>query len=144
MNAHDLKLILSSNHEGLVIEFGEGVEDIDAYPETNMRARLLGVEIRPDDIAILKVDYSLFDEFNKSFESANYWDNFGTPRLTAREAGYYKAQEDIAVTASRDLASVVSILDDKTRSLISEYEASSHKNYVRWLEDQLMAARASK
>lgn len=141
MNARELKEVLVG--APLAIEFGKGIEELESYAEPKMRAHLIAVELQRDDIAVLKVDYSAFDEYNKAFEQANYYDRNGNPTLTAREAGHYTVQEDLYVMASDDLQPrMLTLLPGASLGLIDEFKASGHASYVCWLEEQLMAARA--
>ncbi|BDC78279.1 hypothetical protein MRCP2_p0140 (plasmid) [Aquipseudomonas alcaligenes] len=141
MNARDLKDLLVGGP--LAIELGAGVVELEAYAEPRMRAHLVAVELQRDDVAVLKVDYSAFEDFNKVFEQANYYDAQGNPTLTAREAGQYEPQEDLYVMASDDLESkILAILPSVSLALIDAFKGSGHANYVRWLEEQLAAARA--
>lgn len=142
MNARDLKDLLVGGP--LAIELGAGVVELEAYAEPKMRAHLVAVELQRDDIAVLKVDYSAFEDFNKTFEQANYYDAQGNPTLTAREAGQYEPKEDLYVMASDDLESkILAILPSVSLALIDEFKGSGHANYVRWLEEQLAAARTT-
>jgi len=139
MNAQELKELLVGGP--LPIELEKGVLELEVYAEPKMRAHLLAVVLERDDIAILKLDYSAFDEFNKAFEQSNYYDKEGNPTLTAREAGSYQPQEDLYVMASDDLSSMLSLLPGSSIVLFNEFKTSGQLNYVRWLEDQLLSAR---
>jgi hypothetical protein len=109
-----------------------------------MRAHLVAVDLQRDDIAVLKVDYSAFEDFNKVFEKANYFDAHGNPTLTAREAGQYESTEDLYVMASADLEEqMLTILPSDSLALIGEFKACGHSSYVRWLEEQLISARCA-
>lgn len=142
MNARELKELLVGGP--LAVEFGVGVEDLESYPEPKMRAHLVAIDLQRDDVAVLKVDYSAFDEYNKAFEQANYYDQQGNPTLTAREAGHYEPQDDLYVMASDDLQlRTLTVLPNKSLALIDEFKSSGHASYVRWLEEQLAAARTS-
>jgi hypothetical protein len=141
MNARELKDLLVGSQ--LAIELGAGVLDLEGYAEPKMRAHLIAVDFRGDDIAVLKVDYTDFEDFNKAFEQANYYDEEGNPTLTAREAGHYQPQEDLYVMASDDLEpKILVILPSASLVCIDEFKSSGHASYVRWLEEQLTAARA--
>lgn len=139
MNALDLKEMLAAGP--VAIEFKECAEDLEAYVEPKMRAHVISVKVGPDDIAVLKVDYSAYDEFNKAFETANYFDKNGNPTLTARESGDYNLQEDLYVSASEELDPILTALPSVSAHLLDEYRASGQSSYVRWLEEQLVAAR---
>jgi hypothetical protein len=141
MNARELKQLLAAGP--LVIEFGPNVETLEAYPDAKMRATLVGVHVKHDDVAVLGVDYSAFDEHNKALEQSNYYDKGGQPTLTAREAGQYTPQEELYVMADDDLeAGILSLIPTSTLALYKEFQSSGQASYVSWLEQQLLAARA--
>ena len=143
MNARQLKELLVAGP--IAVEFGARVIELEAYVEPKMRAHLVSIDVPPDDIAVLKVEYSAFDEFNRGVEQANYYDAQDNPTLTAREAGQYHPQEDLYVMAGEDLEpQFLSILPGPTLGLIEEFKASGHASYVRWLEEQLTRKNAAK
>lgn len=89
-----------ANLKGKVIEFTKKIEDWECYAEQYMRARVVGYrynahnDTAPEDqVHELHFDYAEFDDYNQKFEQSNYYDKYGKPRLTAREANYYKPQE---------------------------------------------------
>lgn len=140
MNASDLKQLLSSGP--IAIEFEDGIEELESYPESSMRAHLMSVSIRGDDTAVLKVNYAAFDAHNLALESSNYWGPGDTGAvLTAREAGHYSVEEEHFVSASDDLSALISILSNEKTQIIKEFLGSGKDNYVHWLEEQLLAAR---
>lgn len=60
-----------------------------------MRAKVVSEEEYRDEwddgpFTLVKLDFSEFESYNAQFESHNYYDNEGSPRLTAREAGCYE------------------------------------------------------
>lgn len=139
MKVQNLQELLAAGP--VAIEFGDGVEELEAYVEPKMRAHLVSVKVMPDDIAVLKVDYSAYDDFNKAFEQANYYDANGAPTLTARESGNYDIQEDLYVMASEDVDHILSVLPSFSTQLLDEFNASGQSGYMRWLEEQLIVAR---
>lgn len=142
MNARELKDALVGT--SLAIELGSGVVELEAYAAPKMRAHLVAVELQRDDIAVLTVDYSEFDGYNQAFEQANYYDRDGNPTLTAREAGQYPEREELYVMASEDLEpKMLTLLPSSSLALIAEFKSSGSGSYVRWLEDQLCAARTA-
>jgi hypothetical protein len=139
MNARELKQLLTAGP--VVIEFGPKIEELETYAEPKMRAHLVSVSMSEADIAILTVDYTAFEELNKTLELANYYDKHGNAVLTAREAGQYTPQEDLYVDWS-DLDGILSALPTATHGLFEEFKSSGQESYVNWLEEQLLAARA--
>jgi len=140
MNASDLKKLLSSGP--IAIEFEDGIEELENYPESGMRAHLMDVSIRHDDVAVLKVNYAAFDAHNQALETANYWaPGDGGATLTAREAGHYTVDDEHYVSASDDLKSLLSLISNEKTQLINEFLSSGKDNYVQWLEEQLLVMR---
>jgi len=141
MNVPNLQELLAAGP--VAIEFSEGVEEHEAYAEPKMRAHLVSVRVDPADVAVLKVDFSTYDGYNKSFEKANYYDKNGNATLTAREAGHYNVQQDLYVSASEELDHVFTVLSNISTQLLEEFKASGQAGYVRWLEEQLITARTA-
>lgn len=84
------------------IEFNEGVNDLETYPEPRMRATITSASMDHDNVVKLYVDYSKYDTYNKQFESSNYFDKSGCAVLTARQAGQYKERDTIYVMGDYD------------------------------------------
>ena len=87
---------------GKVIQFNSDIDDFETYAEGGMKARVIGVIPKytslPDPqehVYILHIDYSEFDEYNKQFETYNYYDKNGDPILNARQAGFYNVNDTI-------------------------------------------------
>ncbi|EPP9373566.1 hypothetical protein PZF67_005271 [Pseudomonas aeruginosa] len=141
MNVQNLQELLAAGP--VAIEFGECAEDLEAYVDPKMRAHVMSVRVGPDDVAVLRVDYSAYDEYNKAFEKANYYDKNGNPTLTARETGNYDFQEDLYVSASEELDHILTALPGISTQLLEEFNASGQTGYVRWLEEQLIFTRTA-
>jgi hypothetical protein len=72
------------------------IESCDSYPEENMRATIAGEVIDTEDNFFrILFDYTAYDEYNKAFESSNYYDKNGKACLTARQSGYYQIKETL-------------------------------------------------
>lgn len=140
MNAFALKELVIGGK--VAVEFGKEVYELEAYVEPKMRAHVIGVTIQPDDVAIIKLDYTAFEDFNKAFEESNYYDKLGNPTLTAREAGKYDVLDDIYVSAIADLEGTLTLIDSSRVELLAEFQASGEKSYLQWLESIVMASRA--
>jgi hypothetical protein len=80
---------------GRVIEFKKGIEGHEVYAEPGMKGLVTEVRKFDDDVFKVTVYYAPFEDHNKNFEKANYYDKHGSPTLTAREAGFYSVKEDI-------------------------------------------------
>lgn len=88
---------------GKDIQFLPIIKDLDAYPEAGMGATITGFQCAGDGEYVchkIYLDYSKFDEYNRRFESSNYFNNEGNPVLTAREVGEYKIKDHIYIDDS--------------------------------------------
>lgn len=123
-----------------VVTFKQGIEAKECYPEAGMRARAIRATLRADGLLHVTFGYGEFDEFNKQFETADYYGN-GRANLTAREAGYYKPEEEIYFDAEELVGALMS-LDEGAHELYAEYTAAGvEATYVQWLEAELRKAR---
>jgi hypothetical protein len=86
------------------IEFNEGANDLESYPEPRMRATITQIVQMHDDVVTLHLDYSKYDTYNKQFEGSNYFNRSGCAVLTARQADQYKVQDHIYVMGSNDIS----------------------------------------
>jgi hypothetical protein len=140
---HSAIIDLLKNGVHPLITFNKGAEDLECYPEANMRARIIGAVVEHDDVMKLTVSYAEFDEFNKSFESSNYYNKNGNAVWTAREADLYTITEVLYVMADADVGTAFTINDGNIDGLYNEYkETGSTDDYVTWLENQVKNARA--
>ena len=135
MKMRDLITMLQSGKE-VDVEFVKGVEDLECYPETGMRATITGVIPKHDDVLELRVSYLKYDDFNIKFESSNYYDSNQQPVLTAREAGYYSLKESIFVMADDDVEKYMTLLTPN--EMFDTWNASLKEvSYVAWLENRV-------
>lgn len=129
-----------------VITFRDpGVADLEAYPEANIRARIIGVAQLSDELVRLTFDFTEFDEYNKAFESANYFDDNRVPRLTARQKGKYKLQDTYTFGANESAKRYFTVQEDAATQLMAEFRATGRfeTTYVDWLEEQVLALRST-
>ena len=131
---------------GKTIQFTSKIEDMESYPEKGMRARIVSIDEEDthmsdlhDHIYKITFDYSEFDEFNKSLESANYCDRKGVACLTARESGMYETKETIYFGSPKlwPFEDYFTASDDRQHELLKRFKESGAKNYVEWLESQI-------
>jgi hypothetical protein len=131
---------------GKTIQFTSMIEDMEAYPEAGMRARIVDITPKytsdPDineHIYDIKFDYSEFDEFNLKLESHNYYDNHHVPCLTAREAKMYSVVEKISFGSPElwPFEDYFTVLNEKQNNLLARFKESGATNYVEWLESQI-------
>jgi hypothetical protein len=134
MNFKDLDHMLSAGIHP-VVTCQKKIEDLENYAEPGMRARIIGSTLQHDDVVKLKLDFTDFDEYNKQFESANYFDRTGNPVLTAREAGLYTKVMDCYVMAYEEMEAFMTVTESASLALMNEYKASEFKGaYAEWLE----------
>lgn len=133
---------LHANGGKLVVEFLPPIVDCESYAEAGMRAEIVAVAPRDeDDVQRITFSFENFEDFNKPFESANYFDKKQAPVLTAREAGYYNPVEVYYFMASETIKAF-KFVDDKSLALLNKYKASAESasmSYVAWLEKQIQA-----
>ena len=130
---------------GKTIQFEEKAEDLECYPEKNMRAKVLSVKLSnpsPDPhnvVYAVKVDYTDFDDFNRQFETANYYDKNQKPTLNARDAGYYTPVETLYLSDEVYglWNEIFKIVGDKANKLVETYNAEApNMSYIEWLESK--------
>lgn len=124
-----------------VVTFAAGIADKDSYAEAGMRARILGQPAHEDNEVIkLRLDFEEFAAHNAPFESAHYYDKDQVPCLTARQAGYYKPQEDLYFDLDEEMARLMTIEEDAAIALFAAYKAEGAAcSYVAWLERKVLA-----
>ena len=129
---------LINNGAKPIVQFGPKVGDKESYADPGMRARAIGVTKDSEDVHIL-FDFSEFDDFNKPFEQANYYDKQQKPVLTAREAGFYKPQDRLYFDKDENIVTCFQPVDDERSGLYREYlTAGTEDTYVTWLETQVL------
>ena len=131
---------------GKTVKFTSEIEEMSLNADPNQRARILSItgedldsEDKREHVYIVTFDYSEFEEYNKKFASANFYDKNGNPTLTAREAGLY-ARHEKAYFGSPDIwpfEDYFTLLDDRTSALIEKFKQSDETDYVTWLENQV-------
>jgi hypothetical protein len=131
---------------GKTIQFTKKIEDMEAYPENGMRARIVSIDESDthspslhDHMYRITFDYSEFDDYNKALESSNYYDRMGVPCLTAREAGMYAPDELIYFGSPKlwPFEDCFTTLDARQNALLARFKESDATNYVEWLEGQI-------
>lgn len=129
-------------YKDAVIEFKKEAAEWELYPEANMRAYMTHGRIDgpADDVGCINFDYTKFDEFNRKYESSNYYDESDNPRLTAREAGYYNPVESIYVMLNDNPNRFMRLV--ATSKYYEQYLANRIENqsYVEYLEKRLEVA----
>lgn len=130
-----------------VVRFTSVIEDIEGYLEAGMMARITKVT-EPDTDGVFQVFYDLseFDEYNRQFEKANYYDSNMVPCLTAREKGYYKPQDDYYTEATEvDGApywlTQFEVVPQHGTYLMDRFNERANKNqsYIQWLEQTALS-----
>jgi hypothetical protein len=131
---------------GKTIQFTSKIEDMEAYPEAGMRARIASITEKDthrsdlhDHLYVIEFDYTEFDEFNAALESSNYYDKNSVACLTARQANMYEPQEKIYFGSPElwPFEDYFTLLDGRQNSLIARFKESGATNYIEWLESQV-------
>lgn len=119
-----------------------GVYDMECYLEPGMRGVITGGQKeRNADVLTLNIDYTLFDAFNISFETPNYFGAEGKPNLTAREANQYKIKESLYVDAAMPVSQLARVVDEPAMGLYAAWQkAGVEGTYVSFLEAKVLAA----
>jgi hypothetical protein len=136
---------------GKFVEFAAQIEDMEAYPEPGMRAQIVSVNADTsfsdpkEHIYTIVFDYTEFDDYNKNFESANYYDPRGVACLTARQADLYRLRETIYFGCPDHwpFENYFTVLNAHQLVLIERFKKSGQKNYLSWLEDQILIEEIS-
>jgi hypothetical protein len=122
------------------------IEDNECYAEGGMRAVLVQASADGHDISRITLDFEPYDEFNKSFETANYFDKNRNATLTAREHGSYKHREVYYFESNSKASDIFEPIEEAQYQLMSEYlsTATGGQSYVSWLEQQVIQLRGAK
>jgi hypothetical protein len=132
---------------GKVVFFKEKIEDMECYPEVGMKAVIVGIDesgYRGGDVSehiyTITFDYSEFDDYNKRFESSNYFGKDGLANLNAREANQYDTKEHIYFGSPiiDPFEKYFELLDENQLKLAANFKASGETDYIKWLEDKVM------
>jgi hypothetical protein len=117
-----------------VVQFTGEVEELEAYAQEGMMARLTKftvIDERPnprDCVYRIDVDYSEFNAHNLGLEDSNYYNREGKACLTAREAGYYKAQDFLFVGPDGILCFAAVTTNEEETLLRQAFYARDDKN----------------
>lgn len=133
MRIHELADLVSDVIKP-VVEFKKGIEEIESFIESGMRARLIEASPKHGEMD-LKFDFSEFDSFNQRFENANYYDEQGKPTMTARQAGFYTPVKSFLFELKEDSGHCFEVVEAESLKLYDHYKASNETvSYVQWLE----------
>lgn len=129
------------------VECGPAIDDAEGYLEAGMRARVVDATISHDHVS-LRLDAGPFDDHNRRFETANYFDAQDRCVLSARDAGHYPEGGIVRVYLSppgdgtglgdRDLASLFTIVEDGASPLYARFLATGEPSYTACLEALLL------
>ena len=122
-----------------IVAFTKAIEDCEGYAEKGMRGRIIGAKVKHDGLVSLTVDFTGLDDFNKPFESANYYDKTGKPCLTARAVGRYQPREEYTVMSDEETP--FEVVEPEAIHLYEQYmaEKGEGEHYVTWLEKIVLA-----
>jgi hypothetical protein len=129
-----------------VVEILPAIQETELdYFEAGMLARVKAIKILARDMTIATLDVTEFEESNAPLEKANYYDSNGTPCLTARQAGSFKACGDHYLEPIDTYEKYFRILpeDPDRAQLFADFQARDDQSltYVRWCEIELIKLR---
>lgn len=95
MNLDEYKALV-----GKVVRLLPGVEDSETGFEPGMMGVVCQVDLEDDDVVLVTVDFSKFEEYNKGFMTPNYYDEHQQPKFKWCETRYYPVskREDLYLT----------------------------------------------
>jgi len=111
MNINELRKRVRRG-EKIIVEFVKNIEDFESCIDEGMRALIVRIDNSDGyDCAQVHFDLSPFELYNDGFAQYNYYDKFGEPRLSAKEAGMYpkKGIETIYFDENIDITEFVEI-----------------------------------
>ena len=124
------------------IEFNKGVENLETYyeyAEPGMRATITDIVKQHDGVMIVRLDYTNYDEFNKAFESYNYYDSNNNATLNARQAGKYSTRDSMYIIPENETEKYFTIISHQNNKLYNLYKSENNKlTYIAWLENHVM------
>jgi hypothetical protein len=145
----DLKQQVASNSFPTIRYHGgkddEGY-DIETYLEPGMIAVLTAIEDDQDGTLQLTFDVRAHTEFNKQYETPDYFDQDGHPTLTATQAGYGPDRnnyiETLYIGSQWPIDCLFTVVDTKTTKLFKLYQDDRRdgQTYIEWLEALALSA----
>jgi len=123
------------------ITFTDACEELEGYADPGMKAIVISAFEQADEEGLqIVVDYEPFDAHNQAIELPNYFDKAGNPTLTARQANFYRPQENYFLDLSGKGEAMFTIDGADRRELFARYEAQTGRKiqYITWLEDQVL------
>lgn len=131
---------------GNIVEFQPRIEDHEHYAMGGMRARVIHIEAKyagypdlQDHIYTITFNFGEFDEFNKQFESYDYYGPDRVANLNARQAGFYEPQDKLYFSSPElyPFETYFKVIDEKSEKLHQMFKESGETNYVKWLENRV-------
>lgn len=126
-----------------VVRFKKRIENMETYFEADMMARVINIFNEMEDHFGIVFTVEAHDDYNKDFETANYYDNTGNACLTAREADMHPNRnhmnEDVYFMNDDRVEDWFEIVSDDGTELFSQYESMPRAgmSYVQWLETRV-------
>ena len=117
------------NFNNVVVEFNKGIDEIEGYFERGMKAKIERISLNSYteteyDFRV-SFDFSEFEEYNKQFATANYYDDNGVGCLYAWETIFYPKDNKENVCISD--ASWFKIVDNEEELIIKEINSELKK-----------------
>lgn len=141
---HSFKHVLEAVQAGHrpVVQFAAGVSELECYPEVGMWARVVDASKRGDATVSVSFDFSEFEERNKPLESACWRNPAGGAPQTARNAGHYKAVDNLFFDLEGGVAAYFAVESTQRLALFQSYVkggGATCMSYVHWLEEMVLA-----
>lgn len=74
---------------GKIVVFNKNVDKIESNFDVGMKARVIAIDVKEDDVWRVYFDFSEFNEYNKLRALPNYYDFDGKPTMTWWEKSYF-------------------------------------------------------
>ena len=136
---------------GKTIRFGANIEECESYAEEGIMAVVTGMIHNLDDptdpssaFYKIKVDFEPFDAVNRAFETGGWYIGNTKNTGTCREAHMYNSEDTIYMGEKQindPQMDMFTVVGEGVSGLMDRFIKSGEKNYVMWLEQQVIAAK---
>lgn len=122
-----------------ILECNSGIESLEVDPDTGMRGKLKGINIVDLDEEyehlVFTIDFGIYEEYNRGFAKANYYNESHEPCETWFEQEWYgkeKNHVEIYLEYTDD------VFDVAQNDLYEEFKKEGgNTTYVSWLENKV-------
>ena len=124
------------------VEFKKLIDNLEGYAESGMRSWITNVALQ-NNIIIVSFSYVAYEKHNQPYESSNWFNKYGNPILTARQANMYNVVENYYFELADNPNDYFTHINTNTQSKLQDkFNATRfpEETYVAWLERQVIAA----